>query len=143
MNFINSGQSLHITTLETLKTYMVYQEQQTDAMRRKKNKEGTRNQGQGRNNSQRSNSNASSTNSNRKLICQSPMIIRKRGNELQMTTTVPFMGQYTNGVSVTKINMVTTSDPVIKMKLLSPFELQSKDKHQLPSKRPTAIPSIL
>ena len=31
-NFINSGQSLHTTTLETLKTYMVYQEQQTDAL---------------------------------------------------------------------------------------------------------------
>ncbi len=41
-NFINSGQSLHTTTLEALKTYMVYQEQQTDALRRKKSKEGNK-----------------------------------------------------------------------------------------------------
>ena len=31
-NFINSGQTLHSTTLESLKTYMVYQEHQTDAL---------------------------------------------------------------------------------------------------------------
>ena len=43
-NFINSGQSLHTTTLEALKTYMVYQEQQTDALRRKKSKDGKKNQ---------------------------------------------------------------------------------------------------
>ena len=64
-NFINSEQSLHTTTLETLKTYMVYQEQQTDAMRKKKNKDGKRKQDQGRNNSRRSNFNSSLNNSNR------------------------------------------------------------------------------
>ena len=41
-HFINSGQSLHSTTLKNLKTYMVYQEQQTDALRRKKGKETKR-----------------------------------------------------------------------------------------------------
>ncbi len=41
-NFINSGQSLHSTTLEALKTYMVYQEQQTDALRTKKKKKDQR-----------------------------------------------------------------------------------------------------
>ena len=34
---------------EALKTYMVYQEQQTDVLQRKKNKEGNRKQGQGKN----------------------------------------------------------------------------------------------
>ena len=37
-NFINSGQSIHSTTLETLKTYMIYQEQQTVAIKKKKKK---------------------------------------------------------------------------------------------------------
>ena len=58
-NFINSGQSLHSTTLEALKTYMVYQEQQTDALRTKKNKEGPK-KGQGKNGANRK-SNSTST----------------------------------------------------------------------------------
>ena len=64
-NFINSGQSLHSTTLESLKTYMVYQEQQMGALRRKKGKE-TKRQGQGYNtNFRRSNTNQSSNQLNR------------------------------------------------------------------------------
>ena len=35
MNFINSGQSLHESTSEVIKTYMIHQEFQTDAHRRK------------------------------------------------------------------------------------------------------------
>lgn len=34
-NFINSGQSLHESSLEVIKTYMIHQEHQTDAHRRK------------------------------------------------------------------------------------------------------------
>ena len=64
-NFINSGQSLHSTTLESMKTYMVYQEQSTDALRRKKGKE-TKRQGQGRNaNFRCSNTNQPTNQSNR------------------------------------------------------------------------------
>ena len=63
-NFINSGQSLHSTTLETLKIYMVYQEQQIDAQRRKKGKE-TKKQGQGHSNSQQSNTYQTSNQSGR------------------------------------------------------------------------------
>ena len=38
-----------------------------------------------------------------------------------MMTTVPFMGQHTNGVSVTRINMVTTSNPVVNIKIPPTF----------------------
>ena len=64
-NFINSGQSLHSTTLGTLKTYMIYQEQQTDALQRKKGKK-TKRQGPNCNSNFRcSNTNQSSNSSNR------------------------------------------------------------------------------
>ena len=61
-NFINSDQSLHMTTLEALKTYIVHQEQ-TDTHRRK-NKENNKRNGQGRNFNKRSrqNNNSSLTN---------------------------------------------------------------------------------
>ena len=40
-----------------------------------------------------------------------PTKTRKKGNASPMRMTVPYMGLHINGVSVTKINMVTTSDP--------------------------------
>ena len=43
-----------------------------------------------------------------------PTAKKRRERDLPMTTTVPSMGQLTNGVSVTKISMVTISDPVVK-----------------------------
>ena len=53
-NFINSGQSLHTTTLESLKTYMVYQEQQTDAHCKKLSRDNSRkSNNQGRNSNRR------------------------------------------------------------------------------------------
>ena len=48
-NFINSGQSLHNSSIKTLKTYMVHQEHQTDA-HRKKNKETNKQKGGNNNN---------------------------------------------------------------------------------------------
>ena len=92
---------------------MVYQEQQIDALRRKKNKKSTRKQGQGRNNSRRSNTNSSFNNTNRSSPSSKPNN-KKKENDFPTTTTVPSLWQYTNGVSVTRINMVTTLDPVIK-----------------------------
>ena len=63
-NFINSGQSLHTTMLEALKTYMVHQEQQTDA-HRCKNKENNNRNGQGRNFNKRSRQNYNSPSTNK------------------------------------------------------------------------------
>ena len=56
-NYIKSEQSLHITSIKTLKTYMVYQKQQTDARREKKEKESGKKQGQHRNSSHQSRNN--------------------------------------------------------------------------------------
>ena len=48
--FINRGQSLHATTVEILKTYMVHQEQLTDAHYKKNSRDNSRKQvGQGQN----------------------------------------------------------------------------------------------
>ena len=47
INFINNGQSLHNGTTETQKIYMVHQEYQTDAHRRKTKEVNKRNNGEG------------------------------------------------------------------------------------------------
>ena len=73
-NFINSGQSLHSTTLEALKTYMVYQEQQTDALCWKKSKEGNKKQGQNKNTFRKT----TSSNGNRSSAKTSKSKKRKR-----------------------------------------------------------------
>ena len=44
-----------------------------------------------------------------------PTIIKRRERELPMMTTVPSMVQLINGVSVTRISMVTTSDPSVSL----------------------------
>ena len=44
-NFVNSGQSLHTTSLESLKTYVVHQEQQSDAHCRKNKENSCNNKG--------------------------------------------------------------------------------------------------
>lgn len=49
-NFLNSGQSLMTTNMEVLRTYMVQQEQQTDAHRKKTRDVNRKSQNQGNNN---------------------------------------------------------------------------------------------
>ena len=44
-NFVNSGQTVHTCTIESLRTYMIHQEQQTDLHRLMKAKEKTKTKG--------------------------------------------------------------------------------------------------
>ncbi len=44
-NFVNSGQTIHSSTIESLRTYMLHQEQQTDLHRLKKSKDKSKKQG--------------------------------------------------------------------------------------------------
>ena len=44
-NFVNSGQTIHSSTIESLRTYMLNQEQQTDLHRLKKSKDKSKKQG--------------------------------------------------------------------------------------------------
>ena len=46
------------------------------------------------------------------------IVIKRKENDFQMMTTVPFTGQPTNGVSITRISMVTTSDPAIHLLMI-------------------------
>ena len=72
-NFINSGQSVMATSIEAIRTYMVQQEQQTDAHRKKTRETNRKSQGQGSNSgsrkgfkiNKRPNSNANNSGSSR------------------------------------------------------------------------------
>ena len=83
-NFINSGQSLHRTSIETLKTYMVYQEQQTETQRRKRDKKNGRKTSQNHNSNRRSRHNSNTHASPRSGLSTSNLTQKKRrGNALK------------------------------------------------------------
>ena len=108
-NFINSGQSLHSSSIKTLKTYMVHQEHQTDA-HQKRNKETNKSKINNKNKRYNHAIILHSINNQVeiKIILSST---RKKRNGYQMMMTAPSMGQFTSGANVTKTNMVTISGP--------------------------------
>lgn len=124
-NFVNSGQTLHASTMESIKTYKIHQEQQTDGHCQKKSKEKAKNNGtKNSNNNVEFTTKKNSGNKRCKQKQNSPnySTYKRIDNDAECPS---HMGHLILGFNVIKISMVTISALTVRT-LRLPMPIQTR-----------------